>query len=198
VPIFWSDLINLPNNCSQSRMNSVNSLINAFINAYRNESSIDTTTDIYLNILNCSNSCEVSQNICYSPTNFSVARSVVEGKASLNLDWSSDPSKCTNNGIILEIEKQIAYINKAIVEHNGWGLFQPVIQDLNCSESMTVVYTVTATSRYKCPNPVVESVAISNAPTFVDEPGSWILIKNNLTLNNNSCTITREFVRTCP
>ena len=199
VPILWTDLIDLQNSCSQSRMNSVNSLITSFLNAYRNESAIDTTSDIYLNAFNCSNYCTVSQqNICYSPTSFSVVRSIVEGKASLNLEWSSDPSRCSNNGITLEIEKQIAYIDNAIEEMNGWSLLQPVIQDLFCSNPMTVTYTTTATSRSKCINSFVEQEAINNAPTFVDEPGSWALIRNNLTLSNNQCTIVREFIRICP
>ena len=198
VPIEWDAIIDVQSTCAHSKINSVNNLISSFISAYKNESVIDDTSDVYLIALNCANYCGVSQNICFTPTSFSVNRSITDGRATLDLEWSSDPSRCSNNGIVVEIEKTLATVTWTIIPHRGWSMYYPVVQDLKCQAPTIATYTTTATSIYKCLNTNTQAVAYANSPTYVDEAGTWTLVRWTTSQNNNSYTITKEFVRVCP
>lgn len=201
IPINWSDIINLSSSCLSGKYEAAYAFGNTVVNGYRNENSFQSL-DLILQKLNCPIFCNTQNDaFCYAPKNATINHSPIEGKLGLNFEWGSDRDNCNNNGITVEIERTVSSVNQSIVEFSSWAMPYTIVQNINCNKAITIKYSISAQSRYQCPNSSVREAAIqqiSSVYSSLPAQGQWRLVKDNRSENNTSYTINMEFVQLCP
>lgn len=199
VSIAWSDIINLSSSCFSGKFEAASALASVLASSYRDPTT-HSTVDLILNTIGCPIACDLTDNsLCYSPRNFTMSSSVIDGSCNLSMEWGADNQNCNNNGITTEVSLTSSNTKLALNIFNGWFLGYPIIQNLNCAYPDQRDYTITAKSRFKCPNSLTRLAAENEANAIISSiPNTWYKIKDTRTQDNTSYSIRMSWIQVCP
>jgi hypothetical protein len=121
---------------------------------------------------------------------------LTDGKSNATIEWSSDNSSCSN-GLSIETEITENNIDQSIVEQSNFWVVDPIITNLNCNKARTRSYNINVTSKYNCPQDDVENAAWNEYST-INLGANWYEIRKSSQQNNNSYSITVDYIEACP
>lgn len=195
VPINWSSIVDVSEFCLTSKINNAKTALNTLIDIYDDIAefpgqSIDPTNP------SCQTDCNVQDtNVCYRPKNITTTHNLTDGRSSATLEWSSENTSCSN-GLSIEIEVTENLTDRSIVEQSNFTIAKPIIVDLNCNKAQTKQYNINVTSKYSCPQDNLRAEAEA-ALGGINPGNSWYKIRHTTQQNNNSYTISVEYVKGC-
>lgn len=196
VAIGWSSILDLTSFCNTTRIENAKNAIATLINYYKDLDNFPGQDIDPLNPAGCDISCSLPINSCYKPQNISINHSLTDGKSNATIEWSSDNSSCSN-GLSIETEITENNIDQSIVEQSNFWVVDPIITNLNCNKARTRSYNINVTSKYNCPQDDVENAAWNEYST-INLGANWYEIRKSSQQNNNSYSITVDYIEACP
>lgn len=199
IPIQWTSIIDLSEFCVSGKLANAQNAINILINWYRDLVNFPGT-DIDPANPSCNIDCNLtSNNICYIPKTITVTKNATDGKISANIEWATDSDSCSN-GLSIEVEKTENNIDQTIVENSNFWIVRPIVTNLNCNKARIWSYNISVSSKYSCPQENLITSALVEYNTIRNslDPNVWFEIRKISQQNNNSYTLTVDYVEACP
>lgn len=194
----WSDIITLSDSCVglNTRFDNAKIAANNLLNTYK-DFNVFPGTDINPYNPDCPIALSLHGDICYRPKQTSVNQSLQEGKVTVNMDWSSDGTNCSN-GLTVEVTVTDNTIDQSIIENSNFWITNPIITNLNCSKAPTKSISVSVNSRYNCIQDNLSIEAYNEYQNQVNNLTSeWYEIKKNVNISAKNFTINSDWVKGC-
>jgi hypothetical protein len=217
APIAWSDLVNLSDSCSASKLVGAESAFGYVSGKYSSLGSWAGQT-LTLNeqpncpgnnpnnsATQCGSSPFNTQINCVEPTNSTVSRNRTDGSISFTFEWASseiDSGGCSSGGNRTEIIIDVEDPQPTLVEH-VIVRYGTLIQNINCSTAKRVSGTLTITSSDgdSCPPPPgCNQGNADNLMTELDKyanDGNYYRTGYTETLSLNSYSLKIDLVKAC-
>lgn len=207
VPINWSSIINLPSYYMTNKISNAKTTMDILINYYKHINKFPSQ-DLVPIVASCAPNpqpCTVyTNNICYIPKSINTTKNMTDGIMTSTIEWSSDNNVC-NNGLLVEIEKNIKTIDETIVEQSNMWIAQAIITNINCRKAIVESWTINVSSKLACIDPTVRNAALTQYQNIYNyylalnfnNKTTFTEIKRTLQQNNNSCSINCDFVQKC-
>ena len=118
------------------------------------------------------------------------------------MEWASEPGNCNVEGYTVDVQEEANSEEATIAEMSNFWVVNPIVQNLVCNKADTRNYTVSVTSRYKCPSTSLYNAAWNAYNTIVlgrigSLDGLWWEIGKSASLSNTSYTINSNWVKGC-
>lgn len=216
--VAWSDLINLANTSSSSKLANAESVFSTLKTYYSN---LDNWGGIMLELTEKPNCPKEGEDTigkcgdddddedggggCFKPNSSTISKSRTEGTINFNFEWQTVPSdeECTEpNGKRTEVTVDITEPQATIVEHIIPDV-GTLIQNLNCRSAQTIEFTSTTTDpesdgcsqQNECDaNDAINKEIEKYIPK--DDP-NWLVIADSKTTTSTTLTIRKKYIRRC-
>lgn len=214
--ISWSDLINLANTSSASKLANAEAAFTAIKNHYLDVNNWGGLA-LELNekpncpkegedtIGKCGDDDDNEGGGCFKPNNSTISKSRTEGTISFNFEWETVPAdeECKEaNGKRTEVTVDINEPQATIVEHVIPDV-GTLVQNLNCKSAKTIEFTSTTTDpesdgcskKNDCDaNDAINKEIEKYIPK--DDP-NWLIIADSKTTTSSSVSLKRKYIRKC-
>lgn len=215
--INWSDILDLSNTCSASKLTGALNAYDAIYQVYSDLNVWNGVTYESKEQPNCPVSSSSFVGLCRSsqpstnstssdyirPTSSSMSVSRTDGTINFNFEWATEQNQdgqtCIQDGSTKETTVDITERQQNYVDHTlpGQGT---LIQNLNCNSAKKVSITVTTTNKKdsgNCNNnlqcTVNDGLAIA-ITDYLDSATNWILIGNRTTETLNSYSTKQDYI----
>jgi hypothetical protein len=212
APISWSDLVNLGDTCSASKIANADAALSEIKGRYRDVSSWDGMDLLLTRTANCP---ETSTNIptgqcgnstqpqvgCLEPSNSTISKNRTEGSINFSFEWASTESgQCASEGNKTEVIIDVDDPQPTLVEHSIIG-HGTSIQNINCKTAKRVSGTLTITSQGGgCPSPANCSSGSDNLMEQINQhtgDGTYYTIGHTETQTLNSYSLKIDLIKGC-
>lgn len=210
APIAWSDLVNLSDSCSSSKLSGAESAFSHIKSNYNNLSSWAGQTLSLIKQPNCPDpktavgQCGTSSNtnsVCLEPTNSTISKNRTEGSISFTFEWSStSKDNCNSNGNKTEIIVDVEDPQPTLVEHTVIR-YGTLVQNINCKTAKRVTGTLTITSSGGgCPTPASCGGGEEDLGAEISKQtgdGEYYLIGKTETTTLTSYSLKLDYIKAC-
>lgn len=209
APIAWSDLVNLGDSCSASKLSGAEAAFGAIKNRYNSLGSWAGTMLTLSKQPNCPNPATVAgqcgsssiNSLCLEPTNSVISKNRTEGTINFSFEWSTtEKDNCNSNGNKIEITIDVEDPQQTLVEHTIVR-FGTLIQNINCRTAKRVSGTLSITSQGGgCPAPASCNSGGEDLSTEIaryTSDGNYYLVGNTETTTLSSYTLKLDYVKAC-
>lgn len=207
-PISWSDLIDLDNTSTHSKLDNAENAFDYIKNKY-NKLYEWRGGVLELNINKAAN-CPIQDNNSdnnniVKPKTSSISKSRTEGTITFTFEWGTNQGECTDDdGLTREVTVDITEPARQIVEHVIPSV-GTLIQDLNCCTAKKISFTSSISA------PEADGLCPTLTDTDVDSElnraidryignenlNKWLLINHTRQTTLNSVSTTKEFIEAC-
>lgn len=217
APINWSDIIDLPNTSSCSKLSNAESAFSNIKSKFSdlltfnsNIPSLElvekancpkTTTN---SIGQCGKADDTNKPKCIKPKNSTISKSRTEGSISFSFEWGtlSEDQGCSENGKRTEVTVDIVEPQATIIEHIIPD-FGTLIQNINCKQAKTIEFKSTTTDPLNGCSTNTSCTASDELQKEIDkyipksEMKNWLIITDSKTRTTESVALTKKYIRKC-
>jgi len=221
ISVSWSDLIDLSDTCTDSKLANADSVLAVIKNRFSNLSSWEGSELSLIKQPNCPNNpitaCETTtldNALCIKPSASTISKSRVDGSISFTFDWSTVDS-CEENGFRTDLTVDINYREPIVVEHII-PMYGTLLQDLKTFRPLKYEFTASLSSNgNSCAafdsciindlknklQKLIEQY-IGKATDTVNLQGGgdgtgFIIVNNNINRTLNSLTLKKDYLQQC-